>query len=173
MSTDPATKGIGRAAGSRKPARFAAVDGWAPAIVADDMPACITEGRYHAVGSRSHLRRMFRTGKLWVEFTVLVPNGSERPDRVRLFRYYNVRIGADGRSHGRHSGDYFREWTLVANRRPSRGDRMSAAVFKGALVEVEVCTVTHDRQQRELNRHAQYSKIARVIGLLAGGGPSR
>jgi hypothetical protein len=128
-------------------------------------------GKYGAFGGRARRFRVHGTYKLRVEWIVRVPDDQAADGHrlVHLYRYYNVRLDRHGRvTAGAHS-DYYREWVLVARRRPTRGG-LSPSVFNGALCEVEVTTVTLDRHQRPLPEHAQYSKVARIVEHKAGGG---
>lgn len=130
----------------------------------------IEPGVYEAVAGRGRPVFVFKGWKLVIPFEVIVLDASA-PDGQRivtLYRYYNVT------RHGQRiwippHGDYAREWTLVAGRRMSRQDRPHVAAFEGALCRVEVGTVTTDRAQRPLPQQARYSKVARILGVVAGG----
>lgn len=138
-------------------------------FVGDGAPL-IEAGIYEGVAGRARLVFVFGVHKLVVPFTVIVRDADE-PDGCRhviIARYYNVS------RHGRRicvstHGDYAREWALIAGRRIGRRDRPHVHAFEGAFCRVEVRTVTKDREQRRLPEHARYSRVARVLELLAGG----
>ena len=132
----------------------------------------IAPGDYDAVGVGWRKMYVFKTDKLAVEYEVLVPDATVDLGlrRVRLARFYNVRPGPERRVLAAGRGDYLREWAIVTGRRPLRRDRLSPRIFIGALVRVEVVTVTVDGRQRPLMDVVQYSRIARIIERRAGGG---
>lgn len=132
----------------------------------------IPEGTYDAVGGKASVLNVFGSRKLAVQFDLAIPD-SESPNGIRhvsLMRYYNVKPGPGGRHGAGPHSVYFRDWTLVAGRRPSRRDRLSPSVFTGALVSVEVRTVSKDSRQHPLPEHARYSVIARLVEAKTRGG---
>jgi hypothetical protein len=132
----------------------------------------IAPGNYDAVGVDWRKMYVFKAHKLAVVYEVLVPDAAADLglQRVRLARFYNVRPGPERRVLAAARGDYLREWTIVAGRRPSRRDRLSPRIFVGVLVRVEVATVTADSRQHPLIDVLQYSRITRILGRRAGGG---
>ena len=137
-------------------------------IVGTALPL-IPPGPYEAYGGPAKRRRVFRTAKLAVSWTILIP-GTEAPERVTLSRFYNVHDAPGRRLKVGASSDYQREWIMVARRRPSRRDRLSPRVFHGAVCLVEVATVERDSHQRLLPEHARYSVVRRLIEHRACGG---
>lgn len=130
----------------------------------------IPPGIYKATGTGRTRVFYFRDGwKLAIDFAVLVPDPQvEFGTRTEvLARFFNVDRGPDKRILAPRYGDYRHEWVVASGRRPSRGDRMSPAVFKHVLFEVGVVTVEKNFHQRA--HHDFYSKIGRVIRRLAGG----
>jgi hypothetical protein len=144
-----------------------------PEIIATDEAPLIPPGRYEAIGGRAFDRGIFRTRKLYVPFTVIVPNPSATwgTVHVRLWRHYNVRTSPDSRITTGPMSDLYREWVTVMGRKPARRDRLSRDAFKGVLCLVEVRTVMRDFRQQDLAAPAHYSVISRVIERRAGGGP--
>lgn len=132
----------------------------------------IEPGVYEAVGICYRKVKVFKAHKLVVEFDVLVPDPEAELSRrrVRLGRFYNVGVGPDRRVLAPPQGDYVRDWGLLTGRRPSRHDRLSPRVFIGVACKVEVATVAEDHRQDPLADFLQYSKIARILERLAGGG---
>jgi hypothetical protein len=142
----------------------------ADSFVAADMPPWIPPGRYEAGGVDVVVFQAFRSLKARVGWDVIVPDQlADYGQRVvRLHRFYNVRrVG--GRIVPPPYGHYVREWTLVAGRRPSRGDRIGPRAFFGVSCLVEVRTVEADSEQESLPACARYSIVARVLERLAGG----
>lgn len=129
-------------------------------------------GRYQATARGVDFRRVFGRWKAVVEWTVLIPDDrlSKVFRHVTLYQYHNVSKLDDGRFCPPLHGSYRRDWILLAQRRPLRRERLSRSVFVGAFCDVEVATVTHDSRQRALPEHARYSKVARIITHVAGGG---
>ncbi|MGD0921687.1 MAG: hypothetical protein ABSA70_08005 [Terriglobia bacterium] len=78
-----------------------------------------------------------------------------------LERFYSItpRVGT--------ISSFYREWVVAANRLPRRGEHLRASKFCGKLFRVEVATVKKDWNQKELPKLLQYSKVARVLELLA------
>lgn len=132
----------------------------------------IAPGLYQASGGDAERRPVFGTYKLYVFWNVAVPDSGDPNGQriVTLPRYYNIERALHGFRVG-PSSSYHRDWTLVANRRPSRRDRLSPAIFRGVLAEVEVRTVERDSRQQPLPEHSRYSVVARVVRVFAGGGP--
>jgi hypothetical protein len=139
-------------------------------IVGEELPPLLEPGIYQATGGKARVATLFRTLKLCVAWCVLMPDLLHGHQRVTLTRYYNIKRGPGRRWRAGASSHYIREWTLVTGRRPSRGDPLSPAVFRGVLAEIEVRTVTSDSRQHDLAVPARYSVVARIIKILAGGG---
>jgi len=135
-------------------------------IIGTEIPL-VPPGRYDAIGGRAKQFVAHGALKLCVEWRVELRPGAY----VTLPRFYNVKSAPGGRFRAGPHTDYSREWTLVARRRVSRRERLSARVFKGALCAIEVATVTRDHRQRPLSQHAQYSRVAKIVEHKAGGGP--
>lgn len=141
-----------------------------PDIVGDAGAPLIPEGRYHAVGGEAREKHPFGVRKLELDLTVLVPDPETSETRcVLLTRYYN--LPKRGERLGR-SSHYWREWVLVTGRAPTKSTPMSPDRFNGVLMEVEVRTVRNDSRQEKLAGLVQYSKVARILGVLAGGKPA-
>jgi len=105
----------------------------------------------------------------------MVPDTNEAHGfrRVRLLRHYNIKwLDRRRFTVGEHS-DYMREWVRIMQRRPTRSDRLVPSAFKGVMAEVVVRTVTKDGAHASLPEILQYSIIAAVIGVIAGGGQRR
>ncbi len=139
-------------------------------------PQLIPEGDYQAIGGGFEVYWLFNQPKLAVVWIVMVPDKSEADGfrRVRLSRHYNIKkwLGRGRFQFGEHS-DYMREWIKITQRRPSRHDRIAPSAFKGVMAKVVVRTVTTDREQKALPAILQYSVVAAVIGIVAGGGRCR
>lgn len=138
-----------------------------------DLPPCLAPGFYEALGgSKWSARNIFKTSKLYVSWTVLVPDADAENGcrRVQLTRHYNVRQTAGRRWRAGSRSDYFREWVLLTQRLPSSREPMSPSVFTNVLCRVEVRTVEIDFRQRSIPEAARYSIVARIVEVLAGGG---
>ena len=100
-------------------------------LLGDDAPL-IAEGVYQAVGGEGRLFSVFRSRKLCVDWTVLIPDAAH-PDghrRVVLHRHYNVGDGRGGRFTVRVHSDFAREWAIATGRRMSRRQIFSRKAFQ-------------------------------------------
>lgn len=119
-------------------------------------PVFIEPGDYHATYAGHRGISVFRSHKLLVLWTLL-----EHPD-IRLPRYYRVRCYSP-RIVAPATGDLVREVSAVLNQRIRR-DRIPVTSLAGISAQIEVRTVTMDREQRDLAEVNQYSVVARVRG---------
>jgi hypothetical protein len=140
-----------------------------------DTPELIPPGEYEAVAGRAYTATQFGVLKLIVPFEVLVEDNAV-PDGHRmavLSRYYNARKKTDRLSVS-WSGDFARDYAVVAGHRLARRDRLHLSAFVGAFVRVEVATV-ETRWMAGIKKHlplpsyARYSKVARILSVIAGG----
>lgn len=137
-----------------------------------DLPEVLPAGAYLATAVDWDIYPAHGKHSLSIFFEVRVPD-DQATDGVRyvtLRRHYNVRW-ENGRWKPSPYGDYTREWILVTGRRAYRSDRMTPRVFIGVLVRVEVVVVTEDRLGNDLPANARYSKIARIIEVVADEAP--
>jgi hypothetical protein len=164
-SNDPVVAQAMAAAG-RRLAELAGRDD--PVVLVDEPVPHIPPGTYDAVGFNAEIAHFRHYGreKLSVTWQVLVPDPEEDCGRriVLLARHYNIERRKKG-YHASRGTDLMREWMLVTNRRPRRGERASGRAFVKVLCTVEVGTVEKDGRGRPLPDVARYSVVRRVVAV--------
>ncbi len=127
----------------------------------------IPTGVYQVAYARHLHRAIYRRPQIYVLFSVVTPGPAFR---VMLPRYYSVNSVHGKRavtaSVGRGS-DLYRDLCRVG-RQPRDPKRVDPASFADLILDVQVVTVSSDREQRELPEGARYSKVGRIIEVSAG-----
>src|SRR5262249_12707517 len=124
-------------------------------LVAEPTYELISPGIYEAVGGRGHIKRMRMFGgapKFRVLFDVLVPDDVPDGHRiVTLLRSYNVRVLSSSRFTAPRMSDCRREITIALDRKLRAHEHLALNTFNRVLFRVEVRTVMHDPQHRDLH----------------------
>ena len=135
---------------------------WAP-VAAEDPRAFVEPGKYQVVCRRGTYNRSGRWNRIVVtlEFQI-VDDGPFFCQTIPLYLHLPLKGAAGRDSH------YVREWTL-ANQgcAPRRNDRLPLSTFYGKVFRAAVVTVSKDADGND--RLAPYSKVSRLIELVAGG----
>lgn len=126
----------------------------------DDPLALIPPGRYQVGFVRAEKRRYFGGMKLYITF-VIADLGTY--NGVHLFKAFNYSEPL------RRGTDLYKTLVLLHGRRVSKKTRLSLKLFQDKLFEVEVRTVSLDRNQHPLAEHQKYSVIDRIITIATGG----
>src|SRR5687768_14172275 len=133
-----------------------------------DMEPRVPDGRYQ-VGYLDYSTRriMGRFPKLLLRFKI----ADGKYTGLILPRYYGVRElkgkpADNGRFKVGPKSDFARDFFRLFPVRVGRLDRMPMSYFDGCLFEVDVATVTHDADQREIPEPLQYSVITDIRKLL-------
>jgi hypothetical protein len=131
---------------------------WSP-VAGENPRPLIPPGEYDAICTKAGRREMVLWKRAVIALEFRVFEGPYMNTQVERFYPAKNRVG--------RSCAYYREWSIAAGRAPRRGERMRPSKFLGKLFRVEVQTVASDQRQNPLPPPVQYSKVARLLELLA------
>lgn len=103
--------------------------------------------------------------------------------RGRQLVYLRFQMITPGDSHGHEffmacnvapkgkwtaSYKFWQAWVLAAGKRPTRGDRMSTAIFKNKVFRVRMRTVRKNANQTARTAAQQYSVVDELLEVMVG-----
>ena len=127
----------------------------------DDPLPLVPEGRYQVQYVRMEKVRYFGGWKLYVWFRIC-DGPYIGTDLYRAFNYSDKPIS--------HATALHKTLVMLHGRRVSKKTRLSPkTLFMNKVLEVDIRTVTQDRNQNVLPQHQQYSVIDAITRVLVGG----
>ncbi len=134
-------------------------DDWGPTC-REQVPVLIAPGEYVArcVHAERYVHPQFK--RLIGCLHLVVVEGVARGATLKRFYALANEISPNSA--------YAREWVIAnGGKKPRRSDRLPLRLFEDKMFRIEVQTVIFDRTGEALDDHLQYSKVARILGLLS------
>jgi hypothetical protein len=127
-----------------------------------DIPTAVPDGdHYEAIFIKAE-RSSFKTQqKLYLWFEIITPGDFFGQT---FFMPFNV----PPKEKWTASSKYWKTWVFVANRRPTRADRMTTRIFRGRVFRVRMRIVCKSADQRERTPAQQYSVVDEILEVKTG-----
>ena len=127
-----------------------------------DIPPAIPDGQHYQLMFIRAVSSSYRgRQKVYLWFRSVLPGNSFGQEF-----YMACNVAPKGKWTASYK--FWQAWVLAAGKRPTRGDRMSTAVFKNKVFRARMRTVRKTANQTDRTQAQQYSIVDELLEVLVG-----